>query len=66
MARTDRFSFAAITSGRVFAFAILRKRSSSCGVHRLLRSSTMQLLCPLRLQPELDQASDGFRARGFI
>jgi hypothetical protein len=28
MARTDRFSFAAITSGRVFAFAILRKRSS--------------------------------------
>src|SRR5450631_1153409 len=43
MARTDRFSFAAITSGLVFAFAILRKRSSSCGVHRFLGSSTMYI-----------------------
>ena len=34
MARTDRFSFAAITWGRVFASAILRTRASSCGVHR--------------------------------
>ena len=43
MARSDRFSFAAITSGRVLAFAILRKRSSSCGVHRFLGSSTMYI-----------------------
>src|SRR5229473_4185622 len=53
MACTDRSSFAAITSGRVFASAILRKRSSSCGVHRLLRRSAMELLFPLRLQPQL-------------
>src|SRR5229473_6017359 len=37
-------------SGRTLASAIPRRRSSSCGVHRLLRLSTMERLLPLRLQ----------------
>ncbi len=38
-------------SGRTLASAIPRRRASSCGVHRLLRLSTMEGLFPLRLQP---------------
>src|SRR6266702_3143128 len=40
----------AMISGRTLASAIPRRRSSSCGVHRLLRLSTMERLFRLRLQ----------------
>jgi hypothetical protein len=38
---TDRFSFAAIISGRMLDSAILRKMSSSAGVHRLFLFSVI-------------------------
>jgi hypothetical protein len=60
---TDRFSFAAMSSGRMFASAILRKRSSSFGVHRVLRFSTM-IRSPDRgaIQPQPQGEGNGKRA----
>jgi hypothetical protein len=63
ISRTDRFSLAAISSGRMFASAIFRKRSFSDAVHRLFRVSTMQYLFTLRLHPQLHKSAAGLKRK---
>jgi hypothetical protein len=63
MARTDRFSLAVITSGRVFALPFFERG------HPLVASTgsrgVQPCIFPLRLQPQLDQASRPPNIAGF-